>query len=53
MSASSKGKGLLQETQANLQDAAIILQETLSNLQETQKRDQEGITQQETEEEGQ
>lgn len=43
--ASSKGKGVLQETQKDLQEAEAILQETLLNLQETQKLDKEGIMQ--------
>ena len=35
----------------DLQEAEAILQETLLNLHETQKKDQEGITQQETKKE--
>lgn len=47
----SKGKGILQDTQKDLQEAEAILQETLLNLQDTQKLDKEGSVQQETKKE--
>lgn len=50
-SASSKGKGILEDTQKDLQEIEAFLQETPLNLQETHKLDKEGSVQQETKKE--